>query len=193
MIKWALLGWLSSSLTDQLIRLISSRANWQSLHHHHSYKQTSEAQVNQVIFNRSPPPFLKWTSPFKSVSGVFVFLHPNWNTRAPSVVSVTNMRYVPTPFLKWTCLFKSISHVFVFLHPNWNKRALIELEASRSHNWANIQFAFFLIFWFLLLRISAPQIFLFRFGGFKGDVCKSLFRIKMDERFLIYPFRRLHC
>ena len=152
MIKWALLGWLSSSLTDQLIRLISSRANWQSLHHHHSYKQTSEAQVNQVIFNRSPPPFFKWTS-----------------------------------------LFKSISHVFVFLHPNWNKRALIELEASRSHNCANIQFAFFLIFWFLLLRISAPQIFLFRFGGFKGDVCKSLFRIKMDERFLIYLFHRLRC
>ena len=108
MIKWALLGWLSYSLTDQLIRLISSRDNWQSLHHHHSYKQTSEAQVNQVIFNRSPPPFFKWTSPFKS-----------------------------------------ISHVFVFLHPNWNKRALIELEASRSHNCANIQFAFFLIFWFL--------------------------------------------
>ena len=109
MIKWALLGWLSSSLTDQLIRLISSRANWQSLHHHHSYKQTSKAQVNQVIFNRSPPPFLKWTSPFKS-----------------------------------------ISHVFVFLHPNWNKRALIELEASRSHNCANIQFAFFSYFGFFV-------------------------------------------
>ena len=117
MIKWALLGWLSSSLTDQLIRLISSRDNWQSLHHHHSYKQTSEAQVNQVMFNRSPPPFLKWTSPFKS-----------------------------------------ISHVFVFLHPNWNKRALIELEASRSHNCANIQFAF-----------------LSYFGFFFADQCRSFF------------------
>ena len=98
MIKWALLGWLSSSLTDQLIRLISSRDNWQSLHHHHSYKQTSEAQVNQVIFNRSPPRF--WNGPVHSK--VFLMflsfciqtgireLSLSWKPRDPIIAQISN-------------------------------------------------------------------------------------------------------
>ena len=151
MIKWALLGWLSFSLTDQLIRLISSRDNCQSLHHHHSYKQTSEAQVNQVIFNRSPPPF--WNGPVHSK----VFLM----------------------FLSF-CIQTGIRELSL----SWKPRDPIIAQIS------NLLFSHILV---SFLRISAPQIFLFRFGGFKGDVCKSLFRIKMDERFLIYLFHRLRC
>ena len=101
MIKWALLGWLSSSLTDQLIRLISSRDNWQSLHHHHSYKQTSEAQVNQVIFNRSPPRF--WNGPVHSK--VFLMflsfciqtgireLSLSWKPRDPIIAQISNLLF----------------------------------------------------------------------------------------------------
>ena len=151
MIKWALLGWLSSSLTDQLIRLISSRDNWQSLHHHHSYKQTSKAQVNQLIFNRSPPPV--------------------WNGHVHSKVFLMFLSF---------CIQTGIRELSL----SWKPRDPIIAQIS------NLLFSYILV---SLLRISAPQIFLFRFGGFKGDVCKSLFRIKMDERFLIYPFRRLHC
>ena len=145
MIKWALLGWLSSSLTDQLIRLISSRANCQSLHHHHAYKQTSEAQVNQVIFNRSPPPF--WNGPVHSK----VFL-----------------MFLPFCIQIWA-----------------EPRDPINAQKS------NLLFS--LIFWFLCCGSGPRRSFFFRFGGFKGDVCKSLFRIKIDERFLIYLFHRLRC
>ena len=101
MIKWALLGWLSSSLTDQLIRLISSRANCQSLHHHHSYKQTSEAQVNQVIFNRSPPPF--WNGPvYSKVFLMFLSfciqtgireLSLSWKPRDPIIAQISNLLF----------------------------------------------------------------------------------------------------
>ena len=99
MIKWALLGWLSSSLTDQLIRLISSRANCQSLHHHHSYKQTSEAQVNQLIFNRSPPPFWNWPVYSKVFLMFLSFciqtgireLSLSWKPRDPIIAQISNL------------------------------------------------------------------------------------------------------
>ena len=139
MIKWALLGWLSSSLTDQLIRLISSRDNWQSLHHHHSYKQTSKEQVNQVIFNRSPPRF--WNGPVHSK--VFLMflsfciqtgireLSLSWKPRDPIIAQISNLLY----FIFWFLCCGSVPRRSFFFQIWRFQRRRMQIIIPNQNGW----------------------------------------------------------